>query len=142
VAVLHAGDTLVFLPSHIGGTRDCVWDVNAGLPVILQDSLDNTYVYGLDLISATDDTSVQTYFLYDGLGSTTELANGGGTVTGTYRYDAFGSVRTHTGAGTEWTFTGEQNDPTGLVYLRARYYDPAVGRFLSRIRSSAPPWRP
>ena len=32
----------------------------------------------------------------------------------------------------EWTFTGEQNDPAGLEYLRARYYEPANGRFLSR----------
>jgi len=53
-------------------------------------------------------------------------------MTGTYSYDAFGSVRTHTGASTEWTFTGEQNDPTGLEYLRARYYDPAIGRFLTQ----------
>jgi RHS repeat-associated protein len=98
---------------------------------VLQDSLDNTYVYGLDLISVTDDSSVQTYFLYDGLGSTTELADEDGTVTGTYAYDVFGPVRAHTGAATEWTYTGEQNDPTGLEYLRARYYDPAVGRFLS-----------
>jgi RHS repeat-associated protein len=53
-------------------------------------------------------------------------------VIGTYEYDAFGSVRTHTGVSTEWTFTGEQNDPASLEYLRARYYDPAIGRFLSR----------
>ncbi len=41
-------------------------------------------------------------------------------------------MRSHTGATTEWSFTGEQNDPNGLVYLRARYYDPAIGRFVSR----------
>jgi RHS repeat-associated protein len=108
------------------------WDVNAGLPVVLQDSDGNSYVYGLDLISATDDSSVQTYFLTDGLGSTSELADDDGTVTGTYAYDAFGPVRTHTGATTEWSYTGEQNDATGLEYLRTRYYDPAVGRYLSR----------
>jgi RHS repeat-associated protein len=28
-------------------------------------------------------------------------------------------------------YTGEQMDPTGLVFLRARYYDPSVGRFLT-----------
>jgi RHS repeat-associated protein len=44
----------------------------------------------------------------------------------------FGPVRTHTGASTQWSFTGEQNDPSGLEYLRARYYDPAIGRFLTR----------
>jgi len=42
-------------------------------------------------------------------------------------------VKTHSGSnGTEFTFTGEQNDPNGLEYLRARYYDSATGRFLGR----------
>jgi len=41
-------------------------------------------------------------------------------------------VRAHTGVSTQWSFTGEQNDANGLEYLRARYYDPALGRFLSR----------
>jgi hypothetical protein len=54
------------------------WDVAAGLPVVLQDSDGNSYVYGLDLISVTDNSSVQTYFLYDGLGSTTKLADADG----------------------------------------------------------------
>jgi RHS repeat-associated protein len=40
-------------------------------------------------------------------------------------------VKTHTGASTEFTFTGEDNDPNGLEYLRARYYDNATGRFMS-----------
>jgi len=126
------GDGLRMSRTAGGATTNYVWDVNAGLPVILQDSLDNSYVYGLDLISATDGTGDRTYFLYDGLGSTTDLADEDGTVTGTYAYDAFGPVRAHTGASTEWSYTGEQNDPTGLEYLRARYYDPAVGRFLTQ----------
>jgi RHS repeat-associated protein len=68
----------------------------------------------------------------DGLSLTTELANSAGSVTGAYTYDAFGSVRTHTGASTHWPFTGEQADANGLEYLRTRYYDPRIGRFLSR----------
>jgi RHS repeat-associated protein len=53
-------------------------------------------------------------------------------VTGTYRYDVFGAPRSQTGATTEFNFAGQQTDPTALQYLRARYYDPAVGRFISR----------
>ena len=50
-----------------------------------------------------------------------------------YEYDAFGNVRAQTGAsGNEFTYTGEQNDSTGLEYLKARHYDPETGRFLSR----------
>lgn len=52
----------------------------------------------------------------------------------TYKYDVFGAVRSSTGAGsTEYRFTGQQNDATvGYTYLRARYYDPATGRFVSK----------
>jgi RHS repeat-associated protein len=46
----------------------------------------------------------------------------------------FGAERSHTGSsGQPFTFAGEQTDgELGLVYLRARYYDPQVGRFVSR----------
>src|SRR5262249_36051415 len=69
----------------------------------------------------------------NGLGSTEALTDGSGTVTATYKYDVFGAVRNSTGAGsTGFKFTGQQEDgATGLVYLRARLYDPATGRFLS-----------
>jgi len=87
---------------------------------------------GLGRIAQIADDDTTYYYLSDGLGSTTELADGDGTVTGAYAYDVFGPVRAHTGASTEWSYTGEQNDSSGLEYLRARYYDPAVGRFLTQ----------
>jgi RHS repeat-associated protein len=45
----------------------------------------------------------------------------------------FGERRSYTGnADQSFAFTGEQVDnELGLVYLRARYYDPRMGRFLS-----------
>src|SRR5205085_1454564 len=50
------------------------------------------------------------------------------------RYDPFGNVHSQSEiAGHFFGFAGEQRDAeTGLVYLRARYYDPAIGRFLQR----------
>jgi RHS repeat-associated protein len=79
---------------------------------------------------------VTTYFLQDGLGSTTGLTDDDGAMTATYQYDVFGALKTQTGeADTNWRFTGELNDSSmgrSLYYLRARYYDPATGRFLSR----------
>jgi RHS repeat-associated protein len=111
-----------------GTTTSYVWDVTTG--AMLQDGT-STYVYGLGLISTTDGSENQTYYLKDGLGNTIALCNGSGTVTATYTYDVFGAVRTHTGVSTEFNFTGEDNDPNGLEYLRARYYDNATGRFMS-----------
>lgn len=49
-------------------TTNYAWDVNRSLPVVMQDGT-STFVYGLDLISATDGGGAQTYFTYDGLGS-------------------------------------------------------------------------
>jgi len=48
--------------------------------------------------------------------------------------DAFGEVRTKSGTlSTSMLFTGEQRDSeSGLYYLRARYYDPSIGRFITR----------
>jgi hypothetical protein len=51
----------------------------ASLPVILQaktNGATTSYLYGLDLLSATDNNGVRTYFLQDGLGSTTGLTDG------------------------------------------------------------------
>jgi RHS repeat-associated protein len=69
-----------------------------------------------------------------GLGSTRALTDGAGTVTATYAYDAFGALRASTGTGaTEFRFAGQQDDAAfGYQYLRARYYDPTTGRFISK----------
>jgi RHS repeat-associated protein len=115
------------------------WDAAASLPVIIQETTNGattSYVYGLDLLSMSDDSDVTRYFLQDGLGSTTGLTDETGAVIGTFDYDVFGALRGQTGdADTDWRFTGEQNDPTTArspYYLRARYYDPSIGRLLSR----------
>ncbi len=128
----YSGDGLRMTHTVGGQTTSYTWDINAGLPVVLQDGT-NTYVYGLDLVSATDGAGAQTYFTYDGLGSTADLTDGTGNVTGGYGYDVFGAVRSQSGGSSNyWLFTGEQTDSdTGLQYLRARFYDPATGRFLS-----------
>jgi YD repeat-containing protein len=75
----------------------------------------------------------------DGLGSTTGLTDGSGSVTDTYTYDAFGAVKAQTGSSANgWRFTGELQDyqvARQPLYLRARYYDPALGRFVILIHS-------
>jgi RHS repeat-associated protein len=54
-------------------------------------------------------------------------------VTLSQTYDPFGNVTSSSGTdATSFTYTSEQTDPTGLQYLRARYYDPGTGRFLTK----------
>ncbi len=130
---VYNGDGLRMSHTVSGQTTSYTWDVAGGLPVILQDSQGNTYVYGLDLISRTDSGGVQEYYLYDGLGSTTDLTDGSGNSIAGYGYDVFGAIRSQSGSSpNEFKFTGEQRDSeSSLYYLRARYYDPGIGRFLT-----------
>ena len=101
------------------------WDVNSGLPEVLQDGT-HTYVYGLNgLISQTDGSGNQTYILADGLGSTRRLRYADGSHAAEYYYDAFGEMSGFGTSSTEYQFNGQYDDATlGLLYLRARYYDP------------------
>ncbi|MDP9235798.1 MAG: protein kinase [Chloroflexota bacterium] len=123
---------------------DYVWDAGAGLPVVLQDtrtpreqaSSTTTYLYGLGLISETSGAGVTSYYLADGLGSTTQLTDSAGAVTDSYSYDVFGAPRTTTGTTVNnFQYAGQQRDGNanrGLYFLRARSYDPALGRFLQK----------
>ena len=48
-------------------------------------------------------------------------------------YDPYGTVTSTAGTSfTPYGFTGETTDANGLIYLRARYYNPADARFMSR----------
>ncbi len=94
------------------------------------------YIYGLGRVSADlNQAASPHYYLADAIGSTFGLVDDTGTVAGTYTYDVFGTAQAD-GAISEtnaFRFAGERQDPiTGLIYLRARYYDPQTGRFLSR----------
>lgn len=72
------------------------------------------------------------YYLPDRLGSVRQLTDHSGAVTLARSYDPFGNGLEQVGAGqSTFGYTGEQMDPTGLVFLRARYYNPGSGRFLT-----------
>ncbi len=93
-------------------------------------------LFGLDLISQDDGTGMRT-LLVDGLGSVRqEMA--AGEVETTSTYNPYGTILAQTGtSGTVYGYTGEQEDSaTGLVYLRARYYNPALQVFMGKD-----PWR-
>ena len=90
------------------------------------------YNVGADLVSQERSGKTSIY-LYDGHGSVVGLANENGKVTDTYAYDAFGNLLKSTGSTkNHYCYCGEQFDPvTGLYYLRARYMNPSVGRFIT-----------
>ncbi|NNF60475.1 MAG: PASTA domain-containing protein, partial [Gammaproteobacteria bacterium] len=96
------------------------------------DNLVAAFVYGSDLISRTD--GGRSYYHTDAHGNTELLTNATGSVTDTYGYETYGELASSSGSSfNEHLYTGEQFDSdSGFYYLRARYYDPATGVFLSR----------
>lgn len=74
------------------------------------------------------------YYEYDGLGSVTALTDRHGDKIEDYRYDAFGNLQT--GVTSPYNFKGYTghlyDDKSSLVFMNARWYNPSVGRFMSK----------
>ena len=92
-----------------------------------------TYTYGQDLISQNRN-GLTSFYVVDGLGSTRALTNNEGNVTDKYTYDGYGQLLNKTGTTTNnYLYTGEQFVPElNAYYLRDRYYDQSIGRFISK----------
>jgi len=124
--------------STAAGTYAYVNDVNAALPVVLTEAGPDgtiTCAYGQGLIEEYS-RAFNYFYHYDGLGSVVALTDAKGIPAAGYAYDAWGNalltVPDAAGTRNKFRFTGEALDPgTGLYYLRARYYDPTVSRFIS-----------
>ena len=93
------------------------------------------YDYGLDqLVSLQNTSEGRSFFHLDALRSTTNLTDGSGGTRQSILYDAWGNERDRIGtSANSFTFTGhEKDEETGLIYAKARFYDPDIGRFLTQ----------
>jgi RHS repeat-associated protein len=100
------------------------------VPLLLKDG-SSAYIYGpsgqpLEQVNAL-------WLHHDQLGSTRLITDATGATQATYAYGAYGSVTASGPANTTLRFAGQYQDPeSGLVYMRARYYDPTTAQFLTR----------
>ena len=114
-------------------TQHFVWDT--GDHTLLMDSA-NAYVYGIGSSPAEQVNLANgnvTYLDSDVLGSVRGIVGASGSLTASTSYDAWGNPQTSGGLAsyTPFGYAGGYTDPTGLIYLVHRYYDPATGQFLS-----------
>lgn len=113
-------------------TSRYVVDVNQPLPEVVKSTTgaeSTFYVPGL----GEKANNQWAYYGTDRLGSTRALFDGSGAMRATMDYDPYGRVISQSGdLASVFGYTGEQTDRSGQSYLRARYYDPELGSFLSR----------
>ncbi|MGC7846925.1 RHS repeat-associated core domain-containing protein [Desulforudis sp. 1088] len=93
------------------------------------------YVYGLGLIGQEENGVYRTYH-FNLRGSTVALTDNNGAVTDRYQYAPYGELVGHEGTSdTPFLYNGRDGvmtDANGLYYMRARYYDPEIRRFVNK----------
>jgi RHS repeat-associated protein len=120
--------------TSVGGNERYVYDGHEALIDLNADwSIATTYFNDLGIDNHLRQTSATTgvsYFLTDHLGSTSALADTAANVVEQLSFDSFGN-RSGTSR-TRYGYAGRERDPdTGMLYYRARFYDPQLGRFLN-----------
>jgi RHS repeat-associated protein len=118
-----------------GITTYMAWGANRRVPLLLSDGT-NSYIYGpgnLPVEQINTSTGAVLYLHHDQQGSTRLLTSSTGTKEATFTYGPYGGVTGSTGtATTPLGYDGQYtSSDTGLIYLRARTYDPATAQFLS-----------
>lgn len=126
------GDGVLVESTSNGATTRIAQDLAAPLDQILtltSSSSTAHYVYGHERILATG-TGGRLWYATDGLGSVRRPLDDNGTPLGSINYNPLGRIQS--GSVPTFGFAGElQDQATSLVYLRARWYTPNSGVFVS-----------
>ncbi len=135
VTYTYNGDGLRTSKAVNGNTTRHIWDGDQiALELNNAGTVTNKYVRGINLIYSEDGAGAnKRYFQYNGHGDTTQLTDTSGNVVKSYDYDSFGNEKNPDANDTNvFRYCGEYFDKeTGTIYLRARYYDPGIGRFIT-----------
>jgi RHS repeat-associated protein len=126
------GDGL--LQTRTGGVAaNFLWDPSTSPSRELKQGGDNI-IYGLGPLYVVKADLTTVTFARDGGKSVRAEVNSAGSVTASFRYKAYGQIAQSSGSSTPMYlgYAGQLLDPSGLYYMRARWYEPVVGRFLTR----------
>ncbi|WP_303804257.1 polymorphic toxin-type HINT domain-containing protein [Ruminococcus flavefaciens] len=93
-----------------------------------------SFVYGIGLISQQTDTETLFYH-FNNIGNTEAVTNLSGTIVATFAYGPYGELKSPNKYGIMFLFNGEygvSTDENNLCYMRARYYNPEIKRFINQ----------
>jgi len=125
----YSADGLRVAQAVDGDETTYVWDWASGLPEMLSDG-ERLYLVGHDTLGHWGGGE-WTYYLPDALGSVRQVVDGAGSLASSREWTPFGVEVGNAQPGLG--YTGEWSDPNiELAYLRARWYSPRDGIFLSR----------
>ena len=103
-------------------------------PFLSTDSNTIYFVYGIGLISQEDDCEVLFYH-FNNIGSTEAVTNLDGKIQEKFEYGPYGELLSENKCGIIFLYNGEygvSTDENGLYYMRARYYNPEIKRFINQ----------
>ena len=125
------GDGLRMSKTVDGTTTSHIWD-GTNIAGDVTNGTVTKYIRGIQLISSKTGSN-ESFYTYSAHGDVVQLTNGSGNITKQYSYDAFGVEQNRDVNDTNtFRYCGEYFDgETEGIYLRARYYSPVSGRFIT-----------
>ena len=94
------------------------------------------YIYGQGLLAMVTPADELYSYHFDAIGSTIAMTDDSQQIVNAYAYTPFGIITNKQETITQpFTFVGQHGvmtEPNGWYYMRARYYDPHTGRFISQ----------
>jgi len=142
----HTGQRIVEKHYQNGALQETVYTIGKHTETVVAAGggrQDTTYYRSNNQIVARQNPdSSKTFYHQDHLGSTGALTDAGGQLVEETRYYPFGAVRSG-GALGRFLYTGQESDAeTGLYYYGARFYDPALARFVQPDSMLPNPYTP
>ena len=92
------------------------------------------YIYGIGLIAQENGNEYLIYH-FNNIGSTEAVTNIDGEIVETFDYGPYGELLSENKCGIMFLYNGElgvATDSNGLYYMRARYYNPEIKRFINQ----------
>ena len=93
------------------------------------------YIYGTGLIAQNDEENGYLYYHFNNIGSTTAVTDGDGKLKYAFSYGTYGELLSGDTHGILFLYNGEYGvttDANGLYYMRARYYNVDIKRFINQ----------
>jgi RHS repeat-associated protein len=139
---VYNGDGDLIAAVRSGAETRYVIDLAAGMTTILAETdgtgtIQRYYIHAGGLLYAIDaGTNARHYYHYDAIGSTLALTSQAGAITDSYAYSPYGlSLGEEGSTGNRFRYVGQYGvmaEDSGLLFMRARFYDPWMKRFIGK----------